>query len=106
MNKLDWPALELAMQHARRDPDVAANLDSKLKGTKLESGRRWACPPEPWKEVAEFAAWGWQVQNLGLRPWELPPCASDGVGNDKHAKLYRQLKAAGVSVYHPDPAKA
>src|SRR5262245_44578858 len=106
MTKRDRAALELAMQHARRDPDVAAQLDSKLRGMKLEDGRRWACPPEPWREVAEFAAWHCQIESLSLMPWELPPCASDGVGDEKHAKLYRQLTTAGVSVFHPDPVAA
>jgi len=35
-----------------------------------------------------------------------PPCVSDGSGDEPHDILSRRLKAAGVSIYHPDPASA
>ena len=42
-------ALELAMQHGRRDPDIAERIDGQLKGLKMSNGRGWACKPERWK---------------------------------------------------------
>jgi hypothetical protein len=39
MKQVDRQALELAMEQARREPDIAAQLDDKLQGTKLEDGQ-------------------------------------------------------------------
>ena len=57
MKQVDRQALELAMEQARREPDIAAQLDDKLHGTKLEDGKGWACRPECWQDVAKFAAY-------------------------------------------------
>jgi hypothetical protein len=57
MKQVDRQALELAMEQARREPDIAAQLDDKLQGTKLEDGKGWAYKPECWQDVAKFAAY-------------------------------------------------
>jgi hypothetical protein len=62
----------------------------------------------PWKEVAEFASYYEQMRTLRLRPWEWPPCWVT-VDDDEHpeaSKLLREMRAAGVSKYHPDPVAA
>jgi len=81
-----------------------------------------------WKEVAEFCSYHQQMERLGLHPAQQPPCwiidadeadailakgpqlAYDGSGVDISdcgaAKLTKQMLAKGISVYHPDPARA
>jgi hypothetical protein len=93
MKQLDRQALELALHQARLDPLTAAQLDGMLK-----SG--------PWQEVAEFAAFHCQIESLNLLPWQKPPCCGDQDGTEPHDDLLRKMLAAGVSRFHPDPAKA
>jgi len=78
MNPNDRAALELAMQMARREPGRGEQLDFKLRH-------------ETWKSVAQFAAYSQQVDNLHLRPWEVPPIWIDDP-NDLDA--FDQPKAA------------
>jgi hypothetical protein len=64
-----------------------------------------------WQEVAEFAAFGQQIDNMRLRPWETPPClVCDGneprVGEEIAAKVLRNMLKAGISRWHPDPIAA
>ena len=108
MNKTDKAALELAMEQARFDPLTAEQLDSKIKGERLSVGRGWACPPEPWQDVAESAAYHCQIELLRLLPWQTPPCYCDGDGDGDGPGdvLLRKMLAAGVSRYHPDPLAA
>src|SRR5262245_58029744 len=100
MIKLDREAMQLAIDTLLADASEPGR-QQQIRD-KLAHPRQWGT----WEETGSFAAFVCQVQSLGLRPWERPPCASDGVGEERHAKLYRQLKAAGVSIYHPDPAAA
>ena len=103
LDAVDREALERCMEIARRDPSRAEQLDSKLQD-------------EEWAEVASFAAYGCQMDSLGLRPWQSPPChidedadepeSSDRESNSAARKLLRQMLAAGVSRYDPDPLKA
>jgi hypothetical protein len=59
-----------------------------------------------WFEVARFAAAYCQCRALNLKPWELPPVWV-GVGEDPEAeKLWKRMRRAGVSKYHPDPIGA
>lgn len=106
MKQVDRQALELAMEQARREPDIAAQLDDKLQGTKLEDGKGWACKPECWQDVAKFAAYRCQIRSLRLLPWQIPPCASDGVGDEPHDVLLRRMLEARLSRFDPDPAAA
>lgn len=97
VNAVDRDALERAMQIAQRDPLRAAQLQSKLKD-------------EPWIEVAEFASYSCQIHALNLKPWESPPCHADEDDPDPQDKaaqyLLRQMLAAGVSRFDPDPLAA
>ena len=98
LDAVDRDALTRAMQIAiRRDPGRAQQLQSKLQD-------------EPWREVAEFAAYGCQMHALSLRPWRDPPCHADEdetKPRDKAAqRLLRKMLAAGVSRYEPDPLAA
>src|SRR5262249_44458690 len=93
-SEVDDDALRRAMAIARRDPSRAMQLDEKLRD-------------EPWTEVAEFAAFHCQIQALGLKPWQLPPCSLEAddphEGNKDAQRLLRRMLAAGVSQYEPDP---
>jgi hypothetical protein len=86
--------------------DIAAQLDDKLQGTKLEDGKGWAYKPECWQDVAKFAAYRCQIRSLRLLPWQIPPCASDGVGDEPHDVLLRRMLEARLSRFDPDPAAA
>ena len=102
-NAVDRDALERAMQIAQRDPLRAEQLQKKLED-------------EPWREVAEFAAYCCQIDALSLKPWQDPPVNIDEdadepnnparVSNTAARKLLRRMLAAGVSRFEPDPLKA
>jgi hypothetical protein len=106
MTKTDRTALELATDMASRDAELAALTKSKLKGTRRSEGRGWAIPPAKWEEVAEAAAYHFQIERLELKPWEDPPCLGDEDGNGPADVLLRRMLAAGISRYHPDPLAA
>ena len=106
MTQKDKAALKLAMEHARREAGRGEQLDSMLNGTRLQEGKGWACPPEPWERVAQFAASCVQSRSLRLKPWESPPCQADVDGGGHDAELLRKMLAAGVSTWHPDPIAA
>ena len=104
LDPVDRDALERAMQIvAQRDPLSAEHLASKLKH-------------ETWREVAEFAAYSAQIELLSLKPWQSPPVHIDENANEPDnperesntaaRKLLRQMLAAGVSRYEPDPLTA
>lgn len=97
LDALDRDALKRCMEIAKREPGRTEQLESKLKD-------------EPWLEVAEFAAYCVQGRALHLKPWQLPPCSvneNDLGERDRDAQdLLRQLLAAGVSRYDPDPLAA
>jgi hypothetical protein len=74
---------------------------------------------DPWEDVARFAAYSQQVDNLRLQPWEVPPAwvadidriLAGDYGDDLHgwqkaARLARRLLDAGLSRYEPDVANA
>jgi hypothetical protein len=91
----DLDALQRAMERARkRDKVRAQQIDAKLLD-------------EAWGDVAEFAAYGCQIEALGLRPWEDPPMYGD-IKNAQPAAaaLLAKMLAAGVSRYEPNPMKA
>ena len=100
---VDRDALERCMKIAQRDPLRTEHLRSKLED-------------EPWIEVAEFAAYGCQIESLSLKPWQSPPChidenadAPDDADREPDTvgrKLLRQMLRAGVSRFDPDPLKA
>ncbi len=58
LNDIDADALARAMDRARRDPRLAAQLDEMLKA-------------RPWQEVAKFAAYNVQAAVLSFGPVNL-----------------------------------
>ena len=102
MTKNDRVALELAIEHARREsPGRAQQLDNMLHH-------------DPWTEVATFAAYCCQCRALGLKSWQYPPCwcieAEHEHSQDpdlrQAAKLLREMLELGISKYAPDPLAA
>lgn len=96
-NQVDRDALERSLEIAMRDPDRAEQLQSKLQD-------------EKWIEVAQFAAYGCQMTSLSLKPWQSPPAhcdEDDPYEQDKAGqKLLRQMLAAKISRYEPNPIAA
>jgi hypothetical protein len=64
----------------------------------------------PWHQVAEFAAYSCQVDALGLKPWQPPPCHVDPdhpePGDETAAALLQRMLQNGVSRWDPDPMAA
>jgi hypothetical protein len=91
----DLDALQRAMARARkRDRFRAQQLDAKLLD-------------EAWDEVAQFAAYGCQIEALHLKPWEHPPMYGDIAGaQPAAAALLQKMLAAGLSRWEPDPMAA
>jgi hypothetical protein len=95
MRKHDRAALELALQETltEKDQGRVEQVRSMLRD-------------RPWFEVARFAAAHRQCLALNLQPWELPPVWV-GVGEDPAAdRLWKRMRRAGVSKYHPSPIAA
>jgi hypothetical protein len=100
---VDRDALERCMKIAQRDPLRTEHLASKLED-------------EGWRAVAEFAAYGCQIESLSLKPWQSPPCHIDEDADEPDnaerepdtigRKLLRQMLRAGVSRFDPDPLAA
>jgi hypothetical protein len=93
MKKIDRDALARAMEMARKDRKLAAQLDEQLKD-------------RPWHEVAKFASYCCQCDNLKLLPHQSPPCMVIGDRDHDAADLLRRMLAAGLSEFEPDPLKA
>jgi hypothetical protein len=59
-----------------------------------------------WFAAAHFACYSRQIDALGLKPWQDPPCYGH-LGDDADATaLAQRLEAAGLSIFEPDPAGA
>ena len=96
-SETDMDALRRAMEIAMREPGRKEQLESKVNGYR-------GVEPEPWTEVAEFAAFCVQSDTLHLKPWECPPCSAY---DDKAAlKLLDRMLEAGISQWEPDPLGA
>jgi hypothetical protein len=99
LDEADLDALVLAMKQCRASSGKQAQqLDAMLDD-------------RAWQEVAEFAAYTQQADNLRLRPWQMPPCCvadenEPRVGEESAAKLLRRMLKAGISRWHPDPMRA
>jgi hypothetical protein len=68
---------------------------------------------EGWVSAAQSASYHCQVRSLRLKPWQAPPCHGGpdeigvGYGNTTgEVRLRLRLRAAGLSLYEPDPAGA
>jgi hypothetical protein len=95
VTKTDRAALKLAIKQCRAEsPERAEQIDAKLAD-------------EPWEEVAEFAAYCCQTNNLRLKPWQTPPCHVGGDDVQPEAvRLLEQMRELGISRWHPDPLAA
>src|SRR5262245_58595280 len=93
---VDQNALQRCMQHAMRN-GRKQQLENMLKD-------------QSWHDVATFACYCVQTDNLVLKPWQEPPCWADEFEEhprDKAAQhLLRQMLRAGLSRYEPDPMAA
>jgi|SRR5262249_13703241 len=106
LHPIDKEALEraIAMTRARGGPG-AVQIENKLRD-------------EPWEEVAGFAAYCCQCDNLHLGPHQSPPCwvndieatlaaGDDGAGGKYAAAvLLKRMLDAGLSIFEPDPIAA
>jgi hypothetical protein len=76
---------------------------------------------DSWEDVARYAAFHMQMENLHLPPWLVPPCnvrdiARDLVRTDDDraertglraaAQLLQRMQRCGVSRWHPNPVAA
>jgi hypothetical protein len=94
MTRVDRDALKRALALVRNEPEYAAQIAGKLEH-------------EPWKQVAEFAAYNCQIDNLGLRVWEDPPMVGElRPGQSDSLALLVKLLGHGLSRYEPDPVAA
>jgi len=104
LHPVDRDAFERAIIACRaRDAMRAEQIDAMLAD-------------RPWEEVGKFCGYSEQIDNLGLEPWQNPPCAAslfdlalpfgDASAARESAEVLRDLKAAGLSVYEPDPRGA
>jgi hypothetical protein len=63
-----------------------------------------------YRSVAQFASYVEHCRNLELRPYEVAPCwvidPDDPRIDQEASKLVREMRAAGVSQYHPNPMQA
>jgi hypothetical protein len=100
--------------------DIAA-LSKALAAARAEdAGRRQQIDAmlidRPWERVAQFAAGCAQSANLGLMPWQSPPCRAslrdldqpygDPSGKRESAELLKRLIDAGLSIFEPSPLAA
>lgn len=106
LHPIDRDAFEraIAMMRANGGPD-ALQIENKLRN-------------EPWEQVARFAAYSCQCDNLHLLPHQSPPCwiddmeatlaaGDDGIlGKYAAATLLKRMLDAGLSIYEPDPIDA
>ena len=92
-------AIEMMRQHS---PMHAAQIDDKLVH-------------EGFVSAGKFASYCMQCETLRLKPWEAPPM--DAQGGDVidpnvygyrpgEVALHNRLKAAGLSLFEPDPLSA
>ena len=95
MTKADKDALERALTMCRAEPDRAEQIASMLAD-------------RSWWDVATFAAYHCQNRALKLKPWEDPPCfvEPDDLEHPQAVKLLKEMLAAGVSRWDPDPLAA
>jgi hypothetical protein len=99
LDPADLAALRLAFAQSR--------ASSKAQARQLD----WMAKERSWQDAAEFAAFDRQIDNMGLRPWETPPCCvadenEPRVGEEVAAKILRCMLKAGVSRWHPNPLAA
>ena len=94
MNRIDRDALRRALALVRAEsPGRAAQIAAKLKD-------------EPREQVAEFASYCCQIDNLELKPWQDPPMFAEIRPDPNALALLVKLLGAGLSRCEPDPIQA
>jgi hypothetical protein len=106
LHPIDKDALTRAIEMTRANGGSdAVQIENKLR-------------KEPWGQVARFAAYCRQCDNLRLLPHQSPPCwvddmeatlaaGDDGImGKYAAAKLLQRMLDANISIYEPDPIAA
>jgi hypothetical protein len=92
-------AIEMMRQHSPRE---AARIDDKLQREGFDS-------------AGKFASYCMQCDTLRLKPWEAPPMHAQGGDiidpnvygyRPGEVALHNRLKAAGLSLFDPDPLSA
>ena len=89
---LDRDALQRCMDIAKRDRDMAAHLQAKLR-----AGQTWAA-------VARSAAYNTQITSLRLRPWQDPPCVVDEDDPEEIRSIGDRTGGIGEQVPGSSPA--
>jgi hypothetical protein len=64
-----------------------------------------------WQTAARFAAYSLQISSMGLKPWQVPPCAvrdetDPRDGEEEAAALLTRMLDMGLSQYEWDPLRA
>jgi hypothetical protein len=94
MTRVDRDALKRALALLRNEPEYRDQIAAKLE-------------TEPWEQVAEFAAYCCQIDNLGLKVWQDPPvCAELRPDQPDSLALLVKLLGHGLSRFEPDPVQA
>jgi hypothetical protein len=94
MNRIDREALRRALALLRSEPEYREQIAAKLKD-------------EPWQDVACFAAYCCQIDNLDLKPWQDPPMYAELRPDQPDSlALLVKLLGAGLSRFEPDPVAA
>lgn len=97
VDTVDAEALERCLQLMRGDREFGRVVEQML----AEPETSWRYQPR--SEVAKWCCFHHQVRNLGLRPWQFPPCRSD---DPPAGELIARLRANNLSIYEPDPLRA
>jgi hypothetical protein len=94
MTRVDRDALKRALALLRNEPEYAGQIADKLKS-------------EPWEDVARYASYCCQIDNLDLRPWQDPPMYAE-LRPDQPDPLALLVKLLGhwLSRFEPDPVAA
>jgi hypothetical protein len=100
MNKRDYAALELALEHTLAETDAG----------RVEQVRDMLADPSRTRlEVLKFCSFHRQMATLKLRPWDAPPCCAERASDDDGGaamRLLERMRKARVSKWHPDPLAA
>lgn len=98
LTKTDRTAIKLAIRRASRDKRTRELLDGLIA-----EGQ--------YRRAMHQAAFNCQMELMGLKPWEIPPVWVNDADNpepgfEAAAKLLREMRAHGVSRWHPSPLEA
>jgi hypothetical protein len=94
LDPVDRDALQRCVKLMLVDRDLGEHVASILQD-------------RPWLWVAQFCAFSLQSDALGLKPWQGPPCwDGEDVRDPQTRELADRLRAAGLSIFAPNPLEA